>query len=86
MQGKTIDKRDLSYRYNHRGYMMLYKGQPIGGAGILSHIKKRNTRQNRDFFKEQAELTKRDIMLGRISQWTAQRIEEIEKNADHDLR
>ena len=57
-----IDEKDISYSYNSRGYMMYYKGQPIGGAGIAASA--RGHRSNLKLFRDHAEVTKRSIMRG----------------------
>lgn len=57
-----INANDISYSYNTRGYMLYYKGKPIGGAGIDKNAK--GCRSNLKLFKEQAELDKRAILNG----------------------
>lgn len=36
MDQTQLRREDFSYEANSRGYMLKYKGQSIGGAGILS--------------------------------------------------
>lgn len=52
-----MNANDLSYSYDTKGYMMYYKGKPIGGAGIDKYAK--GCKANLKLFKEQAELTKK---------------------------
>lgn len=64
MNTKTIRPEDISYEYNTRGYMMLYKGKPIGGAGIDRSAK--GCRGNLKLFRDCAESEKRAILSGYI--------------------
>lgn len=57
-----INANDISYSYNTKGYMLYYKGKPIGGAGIDKNVK--GCRSNLRLFKEQAEFDKRAIING----------------------
>ena len=57
---------DISYSYDTRGYMMMYKGKPIGGAGISREAKA--SRANLKLFRQSADATKREILSGRISE------------------
>ena len=63
MEYKAPRAEDISYTYNTRGYMMYYKGQPIGGAGIDKTA--RGCRSNLKLFKHSADVTKRDLVAGR---------------------
>lgn len=72
-----IKEEDLNFSYSHRGYTMLYKGESIGGAGVLDGVEVRNTKGNRDFFKEQGTITKRQILNGRARDYI-KRIKELE--------
>lgn len=58
----TINPDDVSYTYDTRGYMMYYKDQPIGGAGILPSAK--GCRSNLKLFKHSAEIDKHRILQG----------------------
>lgn len=73
---------DISFKYNPFGYMMLYKGEPIGGAGCLSWGKRRK-KGNLEYYKGQAENTKRDILNGsRIYSHMREAIDKIDRRND----
>ena len=65
---KKLNRSDLSYTFDCYGYMIRYKGKPIGGAGSDPTVKqhwqhrKKNLKDNEHY----AEITIRDIMNGRI--------------------
>ena len=65
-QGK-LKREDFSYTANSRGYMLEYKGQSIGGVGIMPgasiHTGKKELRQIRDY-AESAEVDIQRIMFG----------------------
>lgn len=67
MDQTTLKKEDFSYEANSRGYMLMYKGQCIGGAGILSGIfgpnSKQGEKQTQDYIGY-AETDIQDIMFG----------------------
>ena len=71
-----ILESDIHYEYDTRGYMLYYKGQAIGGAGIDKHAK--GSRANLKLFRDCAESTKRSILSGRIDSYMRKRIEEID--------
>lgn len=51
-------RKDFSYTCNTRGYMLYYKGHPLGGAGTLPSDKPmhwRHKRANLHMYKESAE-------------------------------
>ena len=79
-----INREDLSYSYNHRGYTILYKGKPIGGAGLLPTAKVRNTNGNREFHKGQAEIAIRGILEGRRAD-LAQNIPDFDVDAVEEV-
>lgn len=58
-----INPADVHYEYNTKGYMLYYKNQPIGGAGIDKFAK--GCRSNLKLFRDSAELEKRAILNGR---------------------
>ena len=62
MEYKAPKAEDISYYYNSRGYMMTYKGQPIGGAGIDRTA--RGCSSNLKLFKRAAESTKSELVRG----------------------
>jgi len=59
-----INPADITFQYGHHGYMMIYKGKTIGGAGTQNKSRKSNS--NLKYFREMAELTRRDILSGKI--------------------
>lgn len=67
MDQKQLKREDFSYTANSRGYMLEYKGQSIGGAGISSGASaptgKKGLRQIRDYAKH-AEIDIQNIMSG----------------------
>lgn len=79
-----IDPELLSYTYNYRGYTITYDGQNIGGGGIAPQAKSRRTRKNLDFWHDEARLTKRDILAGRVSHYMLERIEAINKERERE--
>lgn len=73
----NINPKDIHYEYDSRGYMMYYKGKPIGGAGISKTAK--GCRANVKLFKEQAELEKYRILRGYISTYMFENIVKIDE-------
>ena len=73
---KTIASSDIHYEYNTRGYMMFYKGKPIGGAGIGGEA--RGCRANLKLFQQYAESTKRQILSGYIDAYMREAMEKID--------
>lgn len=73
----TINPSDISYAYSTKGYMMYYKGKPIGGAGIDKSAK--GNRGNLKLFKQQAELEKQRILNGIISKYMLKEIQKIDE-------
>lgn len=72
-----INPSDIHYSYDTRGYMMYYKGKPIGGAGLGKGVS--GCRANLKLFKEQAELEKRRIVNGLISKYMLEAIQKIDE-------
>lgn len=70
-------REDIHYEYNTRGYMMYYKGEPIGGAGIDKSAK--GSRGNLKLFKDAAEATKRSLLAGGGSSLMKSEIVNIER-------
>lgn len=58
----NINPQDLYYTYDTKGYMLYYKDQPIGGAGIDKHAK--GCRANLKLFSELGAHEKRCILNG----------------------
>lgn len=67
MEYKAPRAEDIHYTYNSRGYMMYYKDQPIGGAGIDKSAKGHSS--NVRLFQRSAEATKRELVYGGGSQY-----------------
>lgn len=55
-----IKSKDLTFAYDYFGYQLIYKGKRIGGAG--SDESGKILFSNLAFYKEQAEIAKRDIL------------------------
>lgn len=72
-----MNANDLSYSYDTKGYMMYYKGKPIGGAGIDKYAK--GCKANLKLFKEQAELTKKRLLNGHGDKYMRDNILAIDK-------
>lgn len=70
---------DISYSYNTRGYMMYYKGKPIGGAGISKTAK--GCRSNLKLFKDAAEATKRQLLRGTGDSYMKAQIKAIDERS-----
>ena len=68
---------ELSYQCNVKGYMLYYKGKPIGGAGISREAK--GCRSNLKLFRDSAENTKRAILAGRIDAFMREEIVKIDE-------
>ena len=81
---KEIRAEDIRYTYDTRGYMMYYKGKPIGGAGIDRSAK--GCRSNLKLFRELAEVTKRNILAGyeQRMQDEIRKIQQEEKDGESD--
>lgn len=77
MEYKAPRAEDIHYTYSTRGYMMYYKDQPIGGAGIDKYAK--GCRSNLKLFKESAEATKRGLVAGRGDTYMKACIMEIDR-------
>ena len=58
----NINPQDLYYTYDTKGYMLYYKEQPIGGAGIDKHAK--GCRSNLKLFRDLGAYEKRCILNG----------------------
>lgn len=79
---KTIASSDIHYEYNTRGYMMFYKGKPIGGAGIGAEAK--GCRSNLKLFRECADREKKNILAGYCERRYYDAIREIDEEAEND--
>ena len=81
---RKLSEADIHYSYNARGYMMYYKGQPIGGAGIDKSAK--GSSSNLKLFRQNAEATKRTLLAGGGDAYmkaAIQAIDRAEGSADH---
>lgn len=75
----NINPNDIHYSYDTRGYMLYYKDKPIGGAGLGKGVS--GCRANLKLFKEQAEIEKRRIVNGIISEYMLKKIQKINEEA-----
>ena len=85
MEYKAPRAEDITYTYDTRGYMMYYKGQPIGGAGIDRTA--RAHRSNLSIFKRSAEATKRELVAGLGGEYMKScilAIDRAEREKNHD--
>lgn len=73
----NINPQDVHYEYDTRGYMLYYKDQPLGGAGISKYAK--GCRSNLKLFKDSAEIEKRNLLNGRGRPDMLEIIERINK-------
>lgn len=71
-----MDRKDFSYTYDYFGYMIQYKNQNIGGAGVIERSKK--LKSNLKLYKEEAESTISDILQGRIDSHMLEVIKRID--------
>lgn len=55
-----LNPADVTFTYGHHGYTIVYKGIPIGGAGLLNNNQKKKS--NLKLFRQQAETTRRNIL------------------------
>lgn len=67
MDKKQLRREDFSYTANSRGYMLEYRGQSIGGIGVMPgasvYTGKKKLKQIRDY-AESAEVEIQRIILG----------------------
>jgi len=67
MDQKQLRREDFNYEANSRGYILMYKGQSIGGAGIFTGGAKttdiNEDKQTQDFINS-AETDIQNIMFG----------------------
>ena len=85
MEYKAPRAEDISYSYDTRGYMMYYKGQPIGGGGIANDAK--GCRSNLSLFRHYGEVTKKELVRGGGSQYMKDcilKIDQAERGEHHD--
>ena len=80
---KMINPDDIHYEYDSRGYMMFYKGNPIGGAGIGKEAK--GCRSNVELFHECAKRTKERICAGYIDRYMLEVIERIDSENEREV-
>lgn len=74
-------RKDFTYEYSSRGYMLFYKGQPIGGAGILHSARGPVGRQVAPQLaenKKDAETAIQNILVGNPGRIYKEAIEKID--------
>lgn len=69
-------REDFHYSYDTRGYMIYYKGRPIGGAGIDKSAK--GCRSNLKLFRDCADSEVNSICAGYVSQYMLDEIKKID--------
>lgn len=69
-------REDFHYSYDTRGYMIYYKGRPIGGAGIDKSAK--GCRLNLKLFRDYAESEVKSICAGYVSPHMLDEIKKID--------
>lgn len=73
---------ELYYEYNTKGYMLYYRGKPIGGGGIDKYAK--GCRANLSLFRTYAEVDKREILSGRGQKRYLDLIEKIDADEEEE--
>jgi len=75
-----IDVFHLSFNHDAYGYMLTYKGKPIGGARSLPGRGYSGTavRSNEDYYKARAQLALNQISAGNIDPLMLKAIERID--------
>ena len=75
-----MKRADSSYTANTRGYMIAYKSQNIGGAGIQGKFKGRGkaVQQQIESYKHQAQATIENIMQGMGAPYMMKEIAKID--------
>ena len=83
MSQKQLKREDFSYEVNARGYILKYRGQSIGGTGILSSARGPRGRavpkQIADYCKI-AEITIQSIINGNPGRIYKEAIDQINKS------
>ena len=80
-----MERKDFTFTTNARGYMIQYKGQNIGGAGISNDApnpRGHHVRINLKYNGLSAEATIRAILHGMASTYMAETIQRIDKEED----
>jgi hypothetical protein len=86
MKPNQLKRENFSYTYTDRGYMLQYKGQNIGGAGVKPDVPRARGRMVqllRAENQQQAELAIRDMLEGRGLPYRIKAIEKIEMEGKH---
>jgi hypothetical protein len=63
-----MTREDFDFTYSHKGYMLTYKGKPIGGAGTLPTGKPKHWKHQRadlKMYREDANREIQDLLQGR---------------------
>lgn len=79
----AIESSNLSFTAGANGYMLLYKGKPIGGSGVVRREKPlhwRHARGNVILFSDSAKREIASIIEGNGSKRYLDAIAEIDKN------
>ena len=73
------ERKDLSYSYNSKGYMIQYKGQNIGGAGTNSdkNAHWKIQKKDRAMYKQEAETAIDNIVNGHMHPYMQKAIDKI---------
>lgn len=72
-----MNPNDITYTYSTRGYMLYYKGKPIGGVGILPEAK--GCRSNVKLYRDYAENEKRKILSGFVNEMFSSAMKKIDE-------
>ncbi len=70
-----INPNAITYTYGQQGYMLYYKGFPIGGAGTNNE---KAHYSNRKLYQEQAEIEKQRLLNGLGNKFMLDAIREID--------
>ena len=68
---------DFSYQADAQGFMIFYKSNPLGGAGIIGKYKGRRRRAQIESYREQALACIRELESGRGSGHLLEALDEI---------
>jgi len=85
----TINPEDITYDSDSTGYMMYYKGKPIGGAGSLPSDKKkhwRNVSKDVSMYGGMAETMRQNILNDNMGRGMREAIEEIDAELGLDTK
>ena len=80
MKGTNMNQNHFTFTYDYFSYMIKYKGKNIGGASTLNRSG-RKLKSNLEFYKQQAEVTIRDILAGRMRKDMRDSIRKIDRES-----